>query len=301
MPKTIPKILYRTGILVLTTFFFSYNNAILAQSYSKTDSAAIYKLLNDADEVSFSGTLDSAMQLAKQALQLSENKKMLRGKGFALLKVADIAVQRSDSGDMEKLFSDALKIGTQLKDSFLLALAYYQQGQYYMYNEQYAPAENLFNRSLATKFEKDQSSYTAVVYNDMGYMFGGKGELEKQVEWYLKAIRLYEKVQDLSGLATTTANLGGAYFSLGNTDKAIYYLKDAAAIRQKIDDVQGMANTYGNLASIYMSVSLDSAVKYQELATKCAERNGLKRSLIQGYTNMSLLKNRQKKTAEALD
>ncbi|MDP4264849.1 MAG: tetratricopeptide repeat protein [Bacteroidota bacterium] len=274
---------------------------VKAQRYNSADSARIYKLLDAADDIAVKGTLDSAMHLANLAWQLSKEKKMLRGEGFSLLKIADISVQRSDSNDAEGLLADALKIGTQLRDSFIVALAYYQRGQYYMYKELYGEAEDLFKKSLATKFEKDQSSHTAVVYNDMGYLFGKTGELEKQVNWYLKAIRIYEKAGEMTGLATTTANLGAAYYSLGKTEEAIIYMKEAVAMRQKLGAMQGLATTYGNLSSIYAATSLDSAIKYQELATKCAERNGLKISLVQGYTNMSLLMNRQKKTAEALE
>jgi signal transduction histidine kinase/tetratricopeptide (TPR) repeat protein len=292
-----PSVILLEICLLLAPFF----SEVKAQRYTGADSARVYKLLDAADDIAVKGTLDSAMHLANLALQLSKEKKMLRGEGFSLLKIADISVQRSDSTDAESLFVAALKIGTQLRDSFMIALDYYQHGQYYMYKEKYDEAEELFKKSLATKFEKEQSSYTAVVYNDMGYMFGAKDELEKQVNWYLKAMRIYEKVEDISGLATTTANLGSTYYSLGKTGEAIKYMKEAIAMRQKLGDMQGLATTYGNLSSVYAQTSLDSAIKFQELATKCAERNGLKISLIQGYTNMSLLMNRQKKTSEALE
>ena len=82
---------------------------------------------------------------------------MLRGEGFAHLKIADILVQQESPGDLIAFFTEGLEIGARLKDSFMMALACYQQGEYLMYKDQLEEAEKLFNRSLTLKFAKEQS------------------------------------------------------------------------------------------------------------------------------------------------
>ena len=54
---------------------------------------------------------------------------MLRGEGFAHLKIADILVQQESPGDLMAFFTEGLEIGARLKDSFMMALACYQQGE----------------------------------------------------------------------------------------------------------------------------------------------------------------------------
>lgn len=275
--------------------------AAKAQSYSKGDSIKIYKLLASADEEAVTGSLDNAMRFTQQALQWSKEKKMLRGEGFARLKEADITIQQSTTGKIDHLINEGIQIATRLKDSFMLALAFYQQGQSLMYNEQHADAEKLFHKALALYFEKNISGYTGLVYNDMGYMFGIQGELEKQAHWILKAIRVYDQVQDLSGMATATSNLAAVYHGLGRSVEAIRYTRQTITMREKVGDIAGLATSYANLSLFLRQQSIDSAIKYQEISTRYAEKTGVKARLVPGYDNMSVLMNMQKRKVDALE
>src|SRR5687767_3374348 len=120
-----------TAIALLFTALLSFS-----QSYTTNDSVRIYALLNHADEEALTGSLETAMVYARQALQISKAKKMLRGEGFANLKIADILVQQESPDDLTEFFAGALKTGARLKDSFMIALACYQQGEYLMYKDE---------------------------------------------------------------------------------------------------------------------------------------------------------------------
>ncbi len=299
MPKheNLSHFIKQAGTLIVVVFFVL---PLFAQTYTRNDSVQIYKWLNKADGEAVTGSLDTAMKYANLALQLSKEKKMLRGEGFAKLKIADILSEQESQADLTVFFAEGLKIGVQLKDSFLLALACYQQGEYLMHKDQLEEAENLFNRSLSLKFGKEQSNHTALLYNDMGYLSGLRDETEKQVDWYLKAIRIYEKTDDEYGLASTTSSLATVYAKLGNTFKAFEYTRNAIVLREKIHDVPRLARSYENLSRIYWAVSLDSASKYQQVAMKYAEKSGVKSLMIRSYDNLSVLMNNQKNKPEAL-
>jgi two-component system, NarL family, sensor histidine kinase UhpB len=284
-----------TAIALLFTALLSFS-----QSYTTNDSARIYALLNHADEEALTGSLETAMVYARQALQISKAKKMLRGEGFANLKIADILVQQESPDDLTEFFAGALKTGARLKDSFMIALACYQQGEYLMYKDELGEAEKLFNKSLIVKFTKEQSNHTALVYNDLGYLYGLRDDLEKQVDWYLKAIRLYEKTGDQYGLASTTSSLAAVYAKLGDNPKAFELSRKAIAMRQSTGDIKGLANSYENLSRLYWGVSLDSASRYQQLAMQHAEKSGVKSLMIRSYDNLSVLNNMQKNKAAAL-
>jgi signal transduction histidine kinase len=275
--------------------------SVTAQSYSRNDSVRIYQYLTMADKEALSGSLDTAMNEAKLALQLSKEKKMLRGEGFAKLKIADISVQKNHKAEVAEYLTDGMRIGIQLKDSFLMALTCYQQAESAMYNDKLVAAENLFNKALSLKFEKQQSVYTGMVYNDFGYLSGLKNEYEKQAEWYLKAMRVYEKIGDEKEYATSISSLGAVYMvGLENHTKAVEYTKMAIAIREKIQDIHGLYVSYYNLSRMYMPATLDSAAKYQKLAMVYAEKSGEKASIISTYDNMSFMMNFQNNKPEAL-
>jgi two-component system, NarL family, sensor histidine kinase UhpB len=285
--------------LLITVLIFA-STLSFSQTYTRHDSARIYTLLEQADQESLTGSLDTAMAYARQALQISKSKRMLRGEGFATLKIADILVQQESPDDLNDFFAEALKTGARLKDSFMMALACYQQGEYLMYKDELEEAEKLFNKSLTLRFAKEQSNHTALVYNDLGYLYGLKDDLEKQVDWYLKAIRLYEKNGDVHGLASTTSSLAAVYAKLGNTSKAFEFARKAIVMRQNTGDIQGLANSYENLSRLYWGVSPDSASKYQQLAMQYAEKSGVKSLMIRSYDNLSVLMNMQKNKPESL-
>lgn len=271
-----------------------------AQSYTINDSIQLYKLLNRSDEESLTGTLNQALQFAQDALSISITKKMLRGEGFASLKIADICVQKDSTANALLYIKKGWDIGTRLKDSFMLALSSYQEGQYRMYNNEYAAAEQLYQRALSLQFSQKISSYTAQVYNDMGYLFGEQEDFEKEAMWYLRSVRAYEQVGDSSGLATAFTNLARVYVRLGNTTRAFTYAKQAVALREKTGDIQGLCTAYENLSRLYWPVSLDSSSKYQQLAMLYAEKTGLRQLITRSYDNLSILMDKQRKKEDAL-
>lgn len=299
----VPKLLFRrSNVLLLFFLLFAPGAAYNQQTYSPADSVKIFSWLNRADDLSDESLLDSASHFVKLALQASNEKRMLRGQAYAHLKMADIASRKNETNSLVYHDSTALQIAIQLKDSFLLALAHYQLGQYYLEDEKYEEAHQFFNKALAIKFSKDRSSYTAVVFNDIGYTYGAQGQLDKQVDWYLKAIDLYEKNKNSRGLAQTVSNLSTVHNQLGNRNEALLYAKEAMAIRERIGDVNGLSISCTNISQCYLSFdSLDQAVKYQQLGLKYAEKTGIKHRISSSYISMALLLNRQKKNKEALE
>lgn len=282
---------------------FSYSIALHSQSlYSQADSAKIFSWLNKADALTEISLFDSAKHYTNLALNMSREKKMLRGQAYAHLKIADIAYRKAETDSLIYHDSIALKIAAQLKDSFLVALANYQLGQYYLEDEKYDEAHKFFTKALLIKFSKDQSSYTAVVYNDIGYTYGAQGHLDKQLDWYLKAIRVYEKNKDPGGLAQTVSNLSTVYNQLGKHKEALLYAREAMAIREKIGDINGLSISCNNISQMYLRTdSLEQAIKYQQLGLKYAEKSGVKSRMSNSYISMALLLNKQKKNKEALE
>lgn len=272
-----------------------------AQSYSPKDSVSIYQLLDKADDADFAGNLDIAIGLTKQALDLSITKKMKRGEGFALLKLADLKLKKEGTENLTELFNAPLKIGESLKDSFLVGLTYHQKGQVYLNEANYKEAELWFAKALHYYRDPQEAHYRALVFNERGFMFDRQGEYAKAVDMYLQAIRFFEKLNNEKEVANTLGNIGVSNFRMGNKMEAINMFKQSAEIRERLGDAKGLAATYGNLVTAYFSVSPDSALKYQEKAIALAKQTGVKNNLAQAYSNAATLLTRMKKYEDAVN
>jgi two-component system, NarL family, sensor histidine kinase UhpB len=293
--------LYQMKWLTVAFLGFSLPGCLFAQAkHTTADSARVFSCLSKVDMFTDRSQFDSAMHFAQLALSESIKLKMPRGEAHAHLKIADVIYETGKMVDHPKHDSAALQIALHLKDTFLIALSFYHLGQYFLDLKKLNEAEQLFQQSLRLRFEKDQSEYTAVVYNDLGFLNGERGLFDKQVDWNLKAIRLYQKNKNDFGEAQSLSNLSTTYLEVGKKQEAFAYAKQALAIREKIGSLSGMALSCNNISQMYLlSDSLEPAIKYQEQGLKYAEQSGLRTRMAQSYVSMALLLNRQKKIEEA--
>lgn len=280
-------------------WWLTFSLVLNAQRYTKADSLKIYGLLNAADAAE---EVSQALLLAKQALSLSQQTAMLRGEGWANLKIAFLLVEHTPNTDVRQYWQIGTRIATQLNDPFMLALAELQQGKYWMYNNDLPVAEQFFQRALTTYFDKQPSNYTAVLYNDLGVLAGKQNQREQEANWYFKAMKLHEQLGDLHGWANSAGNLANAFYRLENKEEAIKYAKEALRVHAKNNNVLGLATVTGNLSTMYSAYNqLDSATVYRQKSVKYATINGQKKHLVQAYQNLALLLERQQKYPEALE
>jgi two-component system sensor histidine kinase UhpB len=291
------------SFLLVSLSLLIFTTSTQAQStYTPFDSAHVFALLSKADEYMAVSEYDSAARFCDMALDVSTRKKFLRGEAHTRIKIADIFLNKRELKNVGFNDSISLRIGLQLKDSLLIALSYYQLGLLATYEERFQQAESLFNKALQVYFEKDQSSTTAVIYNDIGYMYGQSGNLDKQLEWLMKALRLYDDNGDQAGTGQTLNNIASGLNEAGRTAEGLSYLKRSIEIREKSGNKMRLALVHNNAAQFYMKLdSLDMAIKHQQIGLKYAEQTGLAGNMVHSYITMSLLLNRQKKNAEALE
>ncbi|WP_417289873.1 tetratricopeptide repeat protein [Corallibacter sp.] len=112
-----------------------------------------------------------------------------------------------------------------------------------------------FEKSKALSSEailKTQDSITlASAYNNIGVTNRNLGLYDTSLEYYLKALAIYEEKQMAKEIATTSNNIGLVYSYSGINDKAITYHLKAKAAFEKLDDKKGISEVYNNIAIIY--------------------------------------------------
>ncbi|MFZ1256801.1 MAG: tetratricopeptide repeat protein [Saprospiraceae bacterium] len=271
-----------------------------AQSlYTIQDSILIYSLLDAADEKDFEGKIEDAFLQVKKALFISQEKQMRRGEGYANLKIADLLLKKSQYENIKFHLNEGLRIGFEIKDSLMMGLAYHQKSQYLRTINEYDNAILALRQALSYYLARTDSFYIAITRNDLGFLLDKKGEYLLSINNYLDALRIFEALGNEKEVSNCLGNVGISYFRLNNKPEAANFFKQSLAIREKIGDIKGISTTLGNLVTLYSSISLDSALIYQQKALEYAERSGIKSNKAQAYSNTATLLNKQNKFSEA--
>ncbi len=98
-------------------------------------------------------------------------------------------------------------------------------------------------------------------------LLAAKGEREKAIELFEKALALYREVKDQGGEGVTLDNLGRVYRSLSQYEKAIGYSEQALVIHREVKDRSGEGFSLNNLGLAHWSLSqYEKAIGYHEQA-----------------------------------
>jgi signal transduction histidine kinase len=276
-------------------------SATAQPAYTERDSIAIYQLLDQADELDFAGLQEDALKTVREALRLSREKKMLRGEGFANLKMADLFLKKSDYAQLESHYKEGEHIGNLLRDSFILGLTFHQRAQYTLITNKLDETIRYLNKALGFYSETNHTLYVAGVANELGFVQEKKGLYTEATAAYLKAVRLFERIESEKELANTLNNLAIVYYRLNEKEECLRRFKQCLAIQQRIGDVKRMAATAGNIVTVYTPINLDSALHYQNIALEYAKRSGLLPAQAQAYQNQAALLKRANRFEEALE
>ena len=179
--------------------------------------------------------------------------------------------QLAELDEKELRYADALKHyrqaaslqpqnGLYLNDlgNFLITMAHYNEA-----------IDNL-NRALK-HIPADSQELEGTINNNLGLAYHNKGEYDKAIEYYQKAIAIDKKFygEEHPEIAIDYNNLGLAYRNKGEYDKAIDYYQKALAIDKKFygEEHPDIAIDYNNLGAAYDSKGeYDKAIDYYQKA-----------------------------------
>lgn len=131
---------------------------------------------------------------------------------------------------------------------------------------------NLKRKNLAKKEINSFKLTQSAAINNIGYVYGNYGDMQKQLEYFEKSLKIKEGIDDKKGLASTLNNVGYAHKLLGNLKKAIEYYDRSLKIKDEIGDKKGSSSSYLNIGSLYESQGeIDKALEYYQKALKIQE------------------------------
>lgn len=177
-----------------------------------------------------------ALKYAEKAKNLAEKIKFINGKGWALKKIGQ---------------------------------AYNIQGDYVNALQAWKEALHIFEMS-------ENQLGASNMLNNIGVIYYNKSLEDSAQDYYLKSLKVAEKIKDTFRIATALTNLGGVYSNKSATfEKAMKFHREALSLSMAIGDSELTGNSYGNIGELFVSMQklknagrneLDSALYYMKKA-----------------------------------
>ncbi len=115
------------------------------------------------------------------------------------------------------------------------------------------------------------------IWNIIGSAYVKIGTYEEALNYWVKALTLFEELVDKSGVAIVTGNMGAVYMNLGSYSKSLDYYNKALAAHEELGEKSGIARVLGNIGNVYNSLgSFDKALEYMSNALFIHEELGEK-------------------------
>jgi len=111
--------------------------------------------------------------------------------------------------------------------------------------------------------------------NNIGYMNGEKGNIQKQSECYQQSLKIREAIGDEKAVAISLNNIGYIYNRQGDVQKALEYYHKSLKINEELGDKNGVAYSLNNIGRIYAHQDdVQKALEYYHKSLKIYQDMG---------------------------
>jgi len=126
--------------------------------------------------------------------------------------------------------------------------------------------------------------------NNIGYAYGGLGNLSQALEYYHKSLKIREDIGDKEGIAGSLNNIAVVYNNQGDVIKALEYHEKSLKAQEDIGNKEGIATSLNNIGFIYKNQgNTPKALDYYFKSLKIYEEIGNKQGIATSYNNVSAL------------
>lgn len=168
-------------------------------------------------------------------------------------------------------------------NSFAKGLSKKYLGHLSVYNKHYLDATNKFNEAIKEFALIEQTIETGKVYNNLGFVEFRKNNPKKALEYYHKALKIYEKYPNKYSIANTNKNIANIYYQHEKYDSSIFYLEKAIIISKQCEFNEILTKSYEIFTSIYTDKKeYKKAYDYQSKQIKI-QKNYITRNIVKTF------------------
>ena len=176
-------------------------------------------------------------------------------------------------------------------------------GNYSEALKNFTSAQTILENETQTDFENNLKikKGLAKAYGSIGIVFSEQSNYSKALQFHLKAVKIYELINDDKKCAQVYNNIGVEYKSQNNDFKALEYFFKSQNIQKKLNDPT-IGITLTNIANCYLKQkNNEKAIEYYSKAKNNIDKNPDARALSEWYNNMGLYYQAIKNPTKAIE
>ncbi len=165
---------------------------------------------------------------------------------------------------------------------------YIKLGDIYRIEKQnYDSAYYYYNLAINISQDSLSASYIADCINALGVNTMNINLYSKAISFFIKSLKICEKIKDKKGIAYCYSNIGIALAENHNYNKALSFFDKSIEIFEEIMDVEGVVGSFINYGQINLiQKNYEQAEKYFLLALKTLKKYNSEYSLALLYDNL---------------
>ncbi len=112
----------------------------------------------------------------------------------------------------------------------------------------------IIDQNISKANNKERYSFLkskASALNNIGIIYGDKGDLNKAISYYIESLKTHQENQNKIGISEAYNNLGIIYDNLGDTPNALMYFLNALQIQEELNLKSEIALTLNNIGFIF--------------------------------------------------
>lgn len=210
----------------ITTYAQQPVAQLRARLKNEPDSAKIKTCL-EISKLYTTAQPDSAVDFCNQGIRIAEKLDDKHSIALLLLQLGSINTQHNHTDLARKFDNEALSIFRNLHDQDGIALAYDELGL--LDGVQQNTSEATYYLGQAMRFYEDSHDSSGIVqtYSGLGKVFEEKGEIERALTYYLRALVQYEHRGEKSqAYFDLLEHIGQLYMRKGDSRSALHYLEE---------------------------------------------------------------------------
>jgi len=263
-------------IISLILFFYS---AILFSQSSKLDSLEKKLLVTEVDSVrlellnqlageNFGVDNEKCKKYSFQLLELSRDLEEYIYEGSALNTLGSLCWYKAKYSEMDSLYQLSLEAHQKAKNNPGIIMAMGNLAISANANRDFNLSISRLEDGIEFAHKVNDSIQTGNLHSNLGKVYKNLGLYQKATEEILKAIKIYDLVDNKKYRGNAYKNLGDVFLGMKNFDKARDYFEQAIEIFEEENYVLGLVN-----ASNSMGVLLSDSYMDYELAIEYFEKS----------------------------
>ena len=139
-------------------------------------------------------------------------------------------------------------------DSALIILVYNQMGGVHIRKGELDKTMDLYKKAVVIAEESGNKKYEGMMLNNIGFLYSEYDNQSKALEYYEKGLEKRLEVNDTKGIAKSYNSIGRTHFQLGNFEEANKFYEKSLEVFENEGFDHGAANVLNNIGNVYLKM-----------------------------------------------